>query len=197
MTFILGLTGGIATGKTTVANYFKGRAIPIVDSDIIAREVVEPGTVGLEKIRLHFGDGILTEDGRLNRKKLGNIVFSDEPKRRLLNQLLSEELAKAISGEIGKWVAQKMPLVVVDVPLMYEAHYDRRVNQVMVVYVPEKIQLERLMARDQLSEAEARKRIASQLPIEEKRYLADILIDNSGTVAETEEQLDKWMATCN
>lgn len=197
MTFILGLTGGIATGKTTVANYFKRRAIPIVDSDIIAREVVEPGTVGLEKIRLHFGDGILTEEGHLNRKKLGNIVFSDEPKRQLLNQLLSEELAEAISGEIKKWVAQKIPLVVVDVPLMYEAHYDRRVNQVMVVYVPEKIQLERLMARDQLSEAEARKRIASQLPIEEKRHLADILIDNSGTVEETEEQLDKWMATCN
>lgn len=197
MTFVLGLTGGIATGKTTVTRYFKRLAIPIVDSDIIAREVVEPGTLGLELIRANFGDGVIGEDGHLNRKKLGKIVFSDEEKRKRLNQLLSEELDKAISAEINQWVAKKVPLVVVDVPLMYEAHYDRKVDQVMVVDVPETIQLERLMARDGLSQAEAKKRIASQMPIEEKRRLADVLINNAGTVAETEEQLEKWLATYN
>lgn len=195
MTFVLGLTGGIATGKTTVTRYFKRLAIPIVDSDIIAREVVEPGTLGLELIRANFGDGVIGEDGHLNRKKLGKIVFSDEEKRKRLNQLLSEELDKAISAEINQWVAKKVPLVVVDVPLMYEAHYDRKVDQVMVVDVPETIQLERLMARDGLSQAEAKKRIASQMPIEEKRRLADVLINNAGSVAETEEQLEKWLAT--
>ncbi|MBP1044551.1 dephospho-CoA kinase [Vagococcus sp. BWB3-3] len=193
MTFILGLTGGIATGKSTVADYFRQLGLPIVDSDTIAREVVEPGTVGLENIRLHFGDEILTDDGRLNRKKLGSIVFSDESKRRLLNRLLSEELAKAISGEIDEWVAREVPIVVVDVPLMYEADYDRKVDQVMVVYLPEKLQLQRLIARDQLSEEEAKKRITSQMPIEEKRLLADIVIDNSGSVTETQKQLREWL----
>lgn len=193
MTFILGLTGGIATGKTTVTRYFKQLAIPIVDSDLIAREVVEPGTVGLEKIRGYFGDGVLRADGRLDRKKLGSIVFSDELKRTKLNQLLSEELDKAISGAINHWVAQKVPLVVVDVPLMYEAHYDRKVDEVMVVYVSEAIQLVRLMTRDGLSAAEAKKRIASQMPIEEKRQRADVLIDNSGSVEETEKQLRNWL----
>lgn len=193
MTMVLGLTGGIATGKTTVSHYFKQLGIPIVDSDIIAREVVEPGTTGLQKIRKSFGDEILAEDGSLNRKKLGNLVFGDENLRRQLNQVLHDELDVAISSQISEWVARAVPLVVVDVPLMYEAHYDEKVDQVMVVYVPEAIQLARLMLRDNLTESAARQRMESQMPIEEKRLRGDIVIDNAGSREETEAQLAKWL----
>lgn len=193
MTVVLGLTGGIATGKTTASNFFKARGIPVIDSDIIAREVVEVGTPGLALVVAEFGAEILLEDGSLNRKKLGSIIFSDGKRRKKLDEILANELNEAISLAIRKWLAEDVSLVVVDVPLLFEASYDQTVDETMVIYVPEEIQLQRLMARDGLSEQEARQRILSQWPIEEKRKLADVVIDNSGTQEETEKKLARWL----
>lgn len=194
MTFILGLTGSIATGKSTAARYFKKSGIPVVDSDLIAREVVEPGKPGLKKVVAEFGTSILNDDGSLNRKALGAIVFSDPNQRKKLDQILADELNLAISHEIADWVTKDVPLLVVDVPLLYEVNYQEKMTEVMVIYVPETIQLDRLMGRDNLSKEEAQKRIASQLSIEKKKELADIVIDNSDSVSTTEKQLADWLS---
>lgn len=195
MTKILGLTGGIATGKSTVSKIFAKHDIPIVDGDIIAREIVEPGKPALAALVQAFGEGILQTDGSLDRKRLGNIVFHDDQKRQLMNQTLNQYLRQAINQAIANQVAQQVPLVVVDLPLMYEGHYDRYMDEVMVVYVPEAVQQERLQVRDQLSREEAAKRINSQMPIEEKKARADWVIDNQGTREETKFQVENWLKT--
>lgn len=197
MTYILGLTGGIATGKSTASRYFSSLNIPVVDSDVIAREVVEPGTIGLAKIREHFGESVLKATGELNRQALGSIVFSDSDQRKALDTILFEELNQAISQQIAEWVAKDVPLVVVDVPLLYEAGYETKMTAVMVIYVPEGVQEERLMTRDNLSLAEAQKRIASQMPIAEKQQRGDIVIDNSGPISETERAIQAWLEKTN
>lgn len=193
MTFVLGVTGGIATGKSTADNFFRDRNITVIDGDVIARQVVEPGTPGLENIVKTFGKKILTEDGKLNRGKLGEIVFNDQEKLKQLNYLLKEELLRAISGEIENFKKKKPPLLVVDVPLMYEENYHELMDAVMVIYVPEKLQSERLMKRNKLSKEAAEQRIKSQLSIEEKKNLADIVIDNSSSIEKTYEQLECWL----
>ena len=193
MTFILGLTGGIATGKSTVSQMFRDDEIPVIDADLIAREVVEPGTVGLQKIIENFGTMILLENGQLNRKKLGEIVFSDKVKLTQLNEILGLEIRRVILEKIATYQHQLAPLIVVDIPLLYENHYETVMDAVMVIYVPADIQLKRLMKRDQLTLAQAKARLASQLAIEDKKERADILIDNSGSIVETQNQVDNWL----
>ncbi|WCG22387.1 dephospho-CoA kinase [Vagococcus lutrae] len=193
MTYTLGLTGGIATGKSTVTRFFIQHDIPVVDADVIAREVVEPGTDGLAEIVKTFGKEILLEDGSLNRKKLGEIIFKDEDKREMLNQILHQEIHQKMMMAKEKWESEKVPLIVFDIPLLYEAEYQSMFDAIMVVYVPEKTQIARLMARDELTVQQARDRIASQLPIEEKKARADIVIDNSQTIADTYEQVQNWL----
>ena len=193
MTYTLGLTGGIATGKSTVTRFFRQHDIPVVDADVIAREVVEPGTDGLAEIIKTFGTEILLEDGSLNRKKLGEIIFKDEDKREMLNQILHQEIHQKMMMAKEKWENERVPLIVFDIPLLYEADYQSTFDAIMVVYVPEKTQIARLMERDELTVQQARDRIASQLPIEEKKARADIVIDNSQTIAETYEQVQNWL----
>lgn len=168
MGMILGLTGGIATGKSTVVEIFKDEGFPIVDADIIAREIVEPGTPGLQAVVDAFGSELLFADGSLNRKKLGKIIFSDKQKRERLNRVLSPFLREAILTDIAR-KKNLSSLVIVDIPLLYEGGYDAVVDQVAVVYIPEELQLSRLMKRDDLSALEAEQRIDSQMPIEEKK----------------------------
>lgn len=170
MTYTLGLTGGIATGKSTVTRFFRQHDIPVVDADVIAREVVEPGTDGLAEIIKTFGTEILLEDGSLNRKKLGEIIFKDEDKREMLNQILHQEIHQKMMMAKEKWENERVPLIVFDIPLLYEADYQSTFDAIMVVYVPEKTQIARLMERDELTVQQARDRIASQLPIEEKKH---------------------------
>lgn len=193
MTYTLGLTGGIATGKSTVSRFFRQHDIPVVDADVIAREVVEPGTDGLAEIIKTFGTEILLEDGSLNRKKLGEIIFKDEDKREMLNQILHQEIHQKMMMAKEKWENERVPLIVFDIPLLYEADYQSTFDAIMVVYVPEKTQIARLMERDELTVQQARDRIASQLPIEEKKARADIVIDNSQTIADTYEQVQNWL----
>lgn len=192
MAFILGVTGGIATGKSTVVDVFRKAGVPIVDGDLIAREIVEPGKPALKALVAAFGEEILTED-RLNRKKLGEIVFNDPAKRQLLDRLLDGYLRGAITDQI-KEAAKTAPLVVADIPLLYEADYQQYMDQVAVVYIPKELQLTRLMQRDHLTKEAALQRMKSQLSIEEKRQKADFLFDNQGTREETRQQVLRWLA---
>ncbi|QIL46433.1 dephospho-CoA kinase [Vagococcus coleopterorum] len=193
MTKVVGLTGGIATGKSTVSRYFSEVGYPVIDADIIAREVVEPGEPGLAQVVAYFGESILLEDGHLNRKRLGEIIFNDSEKRRKLDAILDDEIRGEISTRIEEQVKLGAPLVIVDIPLLYEAHYDEMMDEIIVVGLSEKIQLERLCARNKLTEEEGLARLASQMPISEKIKLADVIIDNSGTIPETYQQIDQWL----
>ena len=193
MTVILGLTGSIATGKSTVSQLFKDFGFPVVDADLGARAVVEKGTAGLREIKTYFGDEIIHSDGSLNRQKLGKIVFEDGEKRKQLNELLKPYIRKWIMDETQKQVAKGVSLVVLDIPLLYEAEYDKVVDKVMVVAVSPATQLKRLQKRNQLSKEEALLRIHSQKSIVEKEQLADIVIDNNGSKESTKQQVEKWL----
>lgn len=194
---IVGLTGGIACGKSTVSRMLEARGGKIVDADRIAREVVLPGRPALQKIVEAFGPEMLMEDGTLHRKRLGSVVFRDEAKRRQLEAITHPEITKEMARRIEelKRTAPE-PLIIVDVPLLLEGSPGKRemYEEIVVVYVPRETQLKRLMERDGLSEEEANQRIDAQLPIEQKRAMADVVIDNSGTLEETERQVDAYVA---
>lgn len=192
MTFTLGITGGIATGKSTAVARFKEYGFPVIDADVVAREVVEPGTVGLAKIVSTFGAEILLPTGSLDRKKLGQIIFHETDKRQLLDHLLDEAIRTKILADIEK-LKGKFPLVIVDIPLLYEADYSELFDQIAVVYLPEMIQKKRLMKRDDLTVQEAEQRLASQWSIEDKKARADILFDNQGSIEKLNAQVDAWL----
>jgi len=189
----LGLTGGIACGKSTVANMLVRKGAALIDADLIAREVVEPGTPGLLQVAEAFGSEVILPNGGLDRKKLGSIIFGDEATRLKLNGIL-HPLIRAEMKKRMEAAAALSPdkLVVVDVPLLFESRLASMFEAVMVVYVPESVQLERLMSRDGCTTAEAEARIRSQMPIEEKKRLADIVIDNSGTMMNTAAQIEAF-----
>lgn len=195
MSRVLGLTGGIACGKSTISNYLKKLGIPVIDADECSRNVVEKGSNGLERLTEIFGDRILRNDGTLNRRVLGQIAFSNREKLSLLNSvmepLIREEIFRMLNRE------RNAELVVLDAPLLIEQHYDRICDFIMTVDVPKKIQLERLIERDKLSEDEAERRIESQLSSQERNGFADVVIDSSGTVEQTRKQVIKWLETIN
>ena len=192
MGFVLGLTGGIATGKSTVVDIFRSFGFPIVDGDQIAREIVEVGQPALTAIKREFGSSVILPDGQLNRKQLGEIIFNQPEKRHVLNQLLDPFLRKTILDRIEAYKT-KAKLVIVDLPLLFEGNYIDTVDEIATVYVPESIQLKRLMARDSLSEQDAKKRISSQWPIEEKKAKSTIVFDNQQSIIETKEQVVEWL----
>ncbi|RCA10801.1 dephospho-CoA kinase [Enterococcus durans] len=191
--FVLGLTGGIATGKSTAAAIFSNHGIPIVDGDIIAREVVAPKSEGLLALVSVFGDVILQKNGTLDRKALGQIVFNSAEERKKMDRLLDPFIRTAITEKIEQ-LKTEYPLVVADIPLLYEGHYEQLMDAVAVVYLPENIQIRRLMKRNHLSLEEAKQRVSSQLSIEEKKALADIVFDNSGSKEMLEAQIKNWLA---
>lgn len=192
----MGLTGGIATGKSTVANMLIARGAVLIDADQIAREVVLPGSPHLAQIASEFGQAVLQEDGSLHRKKLGEIVFNDADARKRLEAITHPPI-RALMLERMKRAEEEDPsrLVVVDIPLLFESGLQHYFSEVMLVYVPESIQVLRLMKRDGLDESAALARLQSQMSIEEKRALAHIIIDNSGTLAETEAQIEQFWAS--
>lgn len=189
--FKLGLTGGIATGKTTISNYLKTKGIPVLDADEYARKVVEPGTPGLTDIVNTFGKQVLQSDGSLNRKLLGQIIFNDMTARQKLNDITHPRIQQMMTDELQKLVKGKTPLVILDIPLLLENHNIAGADAIMVVTVPESIQLNRLMQRNNLTKEEAQRRIDAQMPLSEKEKLADFIVDNSGTIANTLTQVDK------
>lgn len=191
--FVLGLTGGIATGKSTAAAIFSNHGIPIVDGDIIAREVVAPKSEGLLALVSVFGDVILQNNGTLDRKALGQIVFNSVEERKKMDRLLDQFIRTVITEQIEQ-LKTEHPLVMADIPLLYEGHYEQLMDAVAVVYLPENIQIRRLMKRNHLSLEEAKQRVSSQLSIEEKKALADIVFDNSGSKEMLEAQIKNWLA---
>lgn len=196
MTLIIGLTGSIASGKSTVSLMFDDFRIPVIDADKIAREVVYPGESTYKKIIEAFGEGILREDQTLDRKKLGEIVFGNNQKREILNQIIHPAIRERLIEQRDEYVDKGAPCVVLDIPLLYESNLTHFVDKTIVVYVDEDIQLKRLMERDEFTESEAKDRIASQIPVKKKAGWADAVINNNGTKAATFEQLEmilrKW-----
>jgi dephospho-CoA kinase len=189
---LIGLTGGIGTGKSTVARMLMARGAALVDADRLAREVVEPGTPGLAEIVAEFGEGVLLPDGQLDRTALGALVFADEEKRLRLNAITHPRVAALMQERIAAALATDAPLVVVDIPLLFEGSRQGLFQGVLLVWAPPEVQLRRLVERDGWDEDDARRRIGSQMPIDDKRALATWLVDNSGSVQDTERQVDAW-----
>lgn len=185
--YLLGLTGGIGSGKTTVANLFHARGIDLVDADIIARQVVEPGSSGLHAIAEHFGAEILQPDGTLNRAKLRQYIFANETERLWLNNLLHPMIRETMLSSAKKADSAYVILVV---PLLFENGLDRLVDRTLVVDISPELQISRTAKRDNVSEDQVASIVASQVSREQRLAMADDIIDNRGVIAELEKQVD-------
>lgn len=186
---VVGLTGGIGSGKSTVAAFFKQQGAEVVDADQIAREVVEPGRPALEAIIKAFGRDVLQSNGRLDRARLAAIVFKDVAARERLEAITHPPIRQRLLEEVEARRARS-GLLVLDIPLLYERPRIEAVDAVVVVWVDAATQLERLLARGGLDEEAARARIAAQMPLDEKKARADHVIDNSGSREATRRQVD-------
>ncbi|MFC7680971.1 dephospho-CoA kinase [Paenibacillus sp. GCM10028914] len=188
----IGLTGGIATGKSTVSSMLIRKGALLVDADIIAREVMLPGHPVLAEVAAHFGQDIILADGQLDRKRLGEIIFNNHEERLALNRITHPAIRQEIRKQMAEHeAAYPERLVVVDIPLLYESELQSLFEKVIVVYVPREKQLQRLMERDDITKERAEARLNSQMDIEQKKQIADYVIDNSGTIEETSKQVDK------
>ncbi len=185
---VAGLTGGIATGKSTVSAIFKTCGAVIVDADVIAREVVQKGRKAWSEIIDTFGSRILLPDGSINRPALGDIIFHDPVRQQILNHIVHPEVMAETNRRLVE-INHDSPdaVVILDVPLLFESGMDKGLSEIIVVYVPEPLQLQRLMHRNALSEDQALARIRSQIPVEEKKRRATRIIDNSGSLDITRE----------
>jgi dephospho-CoA kinase len=184
---VIGLTGGIASGKSTVANMIRNLKLPLIDSDQIAKTVLLKEEVKSE-LRNTFGDAIFDEQGVLSRKTLAHIIFSNETKRKELNHIVHPLVREEILHQL-KHVYQDKKVVFVDVPLLYESGFDQLTDQVIVVYVPKDIQLQRLINRNHIEESYAKQQIQAQDDLEEKAKKADYVIDNQRSIDYTNKQL--------
>jgi len=195
MTYIIGLTGSIATGKSTVVGIFQKNNIPVIDADLLTRELQEKGSPLLEVLASEFGSDILLENGELNRDKLGGRIFSSEEKREKLNHLFEPFFKELLKNRMDEFTKKHTKLLVVDIPLLFEADYTSLFDETMLVYTDEKTQLGRLMQRNNLTKEQALQRMYAQWDIERKKELADTIIDNSGTLENTEKQILNWIKT--
>ncbi|MCY8093773.1 dephospho-CoA kinase [Bacillus haynesii] len=195
MTLVIGLTGGIASGKSTVAQMFQQCGITVVDADVIAKEAVEQGMPAYQKIVETFGQGVLLETGDIDRRKLGEIVFANEEKRLQLNAIVHPEVRKMMIKQRDEAIRAGERFVVLDIPLLYESGLEHLTEKVIVVWVPKELQLERLMKRNRFNEDEALNRIHAQHSLDEKKKRADAVIDNSGSLKDTEAQLHQLLDT--
>jgi dephospho-CoA kinase len=182
------LTGGIATGKSYVRARFEQLGVPTSDADVFARAVVAPGTDGLADVVRAFGEQVLDARGELDRRKLGALVFTDADRRKVLEGLIHPAVRRATDGWY-EHLEPSTPFAVADIPLLYETGRDRDFDKVIVIACDPATQLRRVIERDQLAEADARLRIAAQLPIEEKIRRADYVIRTDGTFEDTDRQV--------
>ena len=190
---IVGLTGGISSGKSTVSSYLKQLKIPVIDADEVARKVVEPNSQGAREIRKTFGSDVFEEDGSLNRQKLGSLIFSNAENRQKLDDLLQPLIKIMILDEIEEYRQKGENMIVLDLPLLFEKQYEELCEDIIVVYISKELQLERLMRRNQYTKQEALSRIDSQLSIEEKRKRATVLLANQGTIQQLYHQVEQWL----
>ncbi|MTD29596.1 dephospho-CoA kinase [Planomicrobium sp. YIM 101495] len=188
---IIGLTGSIASGKSTVSAMLVEKEYPIVDADLVARQVVQAGTETLAEIVATFGEQALRKDGTMNRERVGEIIFNDPVSRKKLNDIIHPAIRREMLRQRDALLAEGHPVVIMDIPLLFESKLQHFVDKVLVVSVTDENQLRRLMERNQFPEKEARARIASQLPMSVKEQGADAVIYNNGSLAETKGQLER------
>lgn len=187
---ILGVTGGIACGKSTVADMLEKRGAGTIDFDILAREAVEPGKPALKRIVEYFGADILQKDGRLNRKKLSETVFQDKEKRRILESFTHPAINEEYFCRLAV-LAEKKRVVQAVIPLLFEFGLQDTADKILVVYIPREKQIERLALRDGISEAEAVRMVEAQMPVEEKVGRADFVIRNDGDIEDTRRNVGR------
>lgn len=188
---ILGVTGNIASGKSTIVKEFARRGAEVVDADQLARQVVELGSPVLAQLAAVFGTGMLHADGSLNRSRLGEMVFADDAARKQLNTIIHPAIAELAIARLGELSRRKdIPLIVYEAPLLFEAKAEDRVDKILVIKIAVAEQLRRLIERDGLSEVAARERMKAQMPQHEKLERADFVIDNSGSFEDTKIQVD-------
>jgi dephospho-CoA kinase len=191
MSLVIGLTGGIASGKSTVSTMLKEMDITVVDADIEARLAVMKGEPAYFKIIEVFGREILLEDGEIDRQKLGSVIFHQAEKRQMLNEIVHPEVRKRMRDQTEKAKKNGEEVVVLDIPLLFESKLTYMVDKTLLVYVDAETQLQRLIARNKLSVEDAEARIRSQLPLADKIKLADAVIDNNGSITDTKKQLNE------
>jgi dephospho-CoA kinase len=191
--FIIGLTGGIATGKSTVVEMLRRKGALIIDADQLAREVVEPNQTAWREIVSWLGDSVLLPDQNLDRAKIAELVFGDPQKLKTLNAIIHPRVGIRIL-ELTREIEQANPgsVIVYDIPLLIEAGMQEMVDLILLVYAPRELQLKRLIERDKLTPGEAELRLVAQMPIDEKKRFAHRIIDNSGSLAETEKQVERF-----
>ncbi|MGM0885492.1 MAG: dephospho-CoA kinase [Bacillota bacterium] len=193
---IIGITGGIASGKSTVSLYLQELGFTIVDADLASRAVVEPGEEAHHQVVKAFGEDILLTDGNIDRVKLGSIIFNDQEKRLLLNGIVHPAVRNWMRVKTEAALSSGEETVFMDIPLLFESKLTFMVDKTLLIYVDEQVQLKRLMNRNGLSETEALARINSQMPLADKKALADAVIDNNGDINETKRQvktiLSEW-----
>ena len=190
---VWGLTGNIACGKSTVERMIRDAGVPVIDADQVAREIVEPGSEALGEIVARFGEDVLGPGGRLDRPKLGSIVFSDEAARADLEGITHPRIHACIAEKLGRLAAEGIPLAVVSAALMVESGSYTLYAGIVVVTCPEVTQLARLQSRDGLSRNDALARVQSQLPQSEKAALASRVVDNGGELSDTKDQVEAWL----
>ena len=188
------LTGGIATGKSYVSSKLREAGVPVVDADTLAREVVAPGTPALAAIRKRFGPDAVRSDGTMDRVRIGHLVFRDKRARQDLEGIIHPAVIKAIE-EFFEKLPKKTPFAVADIPLLYETGRQAQFDSVIVVACPRAMQLERVLSRDRLSKEDAERRLAAQLPIDEKVKKANHVIRTDGGFEKTDEQIKNLMAS--
>ena len=191
---LVGLTGGIASGKSTFAALLRARGVPVVDADALARAVVSPGSPGLARVVEAFGPQALRPDGSLDRRWLGARVFADPAERRRLVAITHPAVREELSRALADLASAGHALALYDVPLLYETGLEGAVDCVVVVWTPRAVQVERLMRRDGLSEAEAEARLEAQLSLDEKASRADLVVENQGLPEALSPKADRLLA---
>lgn len=189
MSLVIGLTGGIASGKSTVSNMLKEMNITVIDADVEARLAVEKGEPAYQKILAEFGHDILLPSGEIDRQQLGSIIFHNAEKRQLLNSIVHPEVRKRMSNQVEAARVHGEQVIVLDIPLLFESKLTYMVEKTILVYVDRDIQLKRLIERNNLSLDDAEARVKSQMPLLDKVALADAVINNNGTITETKNQV--------
>lgn len=189
MTIVLGLTGGIASGKSTADSFFKQMHVPVIDSDLIAHHVLDCGEKGYSLVLAYFGVNFLKPDQTIDRSKLGKLVFSNPKKLAKLNKITHPLIFQEIEAKITQYKQKNESLIVVDAPLLFESGGLSYCDRSLLIAVPEETQVKRLIMRDQISKAEALQRINSQMPLAQKKELADYVVTNTGTIKELEDKL--------
>lgn len=188
---IVGLTGGIGSGKSTVTDYLISKGFPVLDADKIAREIVLPGSEMLIRLASVFGNQILLEDGRLNRKMLADMVFSDQEKKRTLDGLMHTRILELIHDKILQFREEKV--VFIDAPLLFETGLDQSTDEIWVIDADDETRIKRIMDRDGLEREEILKRISAQMSRDEKNLRADVILDNNGDQETLYRQVDKLL----